>query len=85
MPKIIFDGFCKEEVIFERANAAFEQKYQNLSQLLPRAHFVYLVNAVYLSSNQKSAEPSVILDQDKTRPGGRTRLDVLGCIIANGG
>jgi hypothetical protein len=66
IPRIIFKGFCKED-LFLPINAA-EQKYQNLPQLFSRTFIIRLVIFFNLQPGKTSARSQNILDEDQALP-----------------
>ena len=89
MPRIILEGFCKQECIFTnlpdgRQVNETEQKYQNLHQLLPRPVVIYMVVMVHLPGNKTPARscqcmaayPGIISQCYALEPGGSDNVDV---------
>ena len=78
IPKIIFEGFCKEETIFDRIYVTPGQKYQILYQLLSGAGFVCLAFFLYLSPGKESTQSKTRLFRHKRSHLWRAELGVPG-------
>ena len=64
MPKMIFDAFCKGQLIFTY-NFLLEQKYQIYNQLPAWANALYCIGMEFIQADQSPARPGCALAADQ--------------------
>src|ERR1700735_4861820 len=72
MPRIILDGVCSKRIIFDADQSDVEQKYQNNSQLPPRAGCLFGADLVYPPADHPSTRLEKLNRSDRKcgqRPG----------------